>query len=295
MNKPLINLIAQICQMLANFYPEKDQQEYIVWWLLEEITGKQRAVLLACPQLLTIDQKAIMYNWVQEHLTTQKPLQYIIGRIPFADLDIRLKPPVLIPRPETEYWTHTLIDQLDQLKNKNITILDMCTGSGAIGLALAKALPEATVYASDIAPYALDLAASNADLNKIENIHFIHSDLFASFASSHRFDLIVSNPPYVSHQEWQHIDPIVSQWEDPLALLADDQGFFLLRQIIQQASSYIKPNEELRQLGLGQLYLEIGYQQATGVIQLLTQALYKQIKILKDLEGNDRVACAQPP
>ena len=158
-----------------------------------------------------------------------------MGSTPFAGLEILTQPPVLIPRPETEEWTVNLIEQLQGLPDKKLQILDLCTGSGCIALALADALPQAKIFGTDISDSALALANHNKIHNHIPNVEFLRSDLFAQIPQKFTFDLIVGNPPYIDEQEWNNLDPSVTQSEDKHALLAADHGLALIKKIIAAA------------------------------------------------------------
>lgn len=275
-------------------YKTTQEQNLVVLWLLEAITKKPRASFFGHKKIaLTPEQKKLLDTYLYEHVTLHKPLQYILGSVPFAHLEIIVEPPTLIPRPETEEWVMMLIESLTSLEQKNLHILDMCTGSGAIALALAKALPQAQVLGVDFAPKAVALAQKNAEHNHIKNCTFVLSDLFQALPEKKLFDLIVTNPPYISDEEFAALEPTITQWEDPLALRAAEQGLHLIKKIITQAPHYLKNNIALERHHMSQLYCEIGYKQADAVIALLKNDGYHDIHILKDLSGNDRVACAR--
>jgi len=227
-------------------------------------------------------------------ITEKKPLQYILGTVPFGQLEIIVEPPILIPRPETEEWVLWLLERLEPVKNERLHILDIGTGSGAIGLSLANALPNATIIATDIAIEALQLSAKNSEKNNITNFHLIESDLFKNLShpagpKQDRFDLIISNPPYIAPDEWQELDQSVKKWEDKRALLANDQGLAIIDAIIKQAPNFLKPNQLLKKHGINQLYLEIGYQQKENVIALMKAVGYTTIQVFVDMNKKDRV------
>ena len=281
-------------KVVAPRYPSKQEQRFIILLLLEAVTKKPHASFIGHEKIsLTPAQKKILDTYLHEHIVLHKPLQYILGSVPFASLEILVEPPTLIPRPETEEWVMMLIEKLTVLEQKNIRILDMCTGSGAIALALAKALPHAEVVGVDYAQKAVALAQKNAEHNHINNCSFIHSDLFQALSQQEHFDLIVTNPPYISNEEFTLLDPTITQWEDPLALRAAEGGLQIIKKIIEQAPHYLKNNTALEHHKISQWYCEIGYKQADAVIALLKHADYHDIHILKDLSGNDRVACAR--
>lgn len=290
MKKNTIVLVQEIADQFTHIYPQPEKQQQIAWWLIQAITQKNKAALIAQADVdLTPDQENLLKKWIHEHAVNLKPLQYILGSVPFGSLDIKVEPPTLIPRPETEEWVYNLIDQLHQLKKKDIAILDLCTGTGCIGLALAHALPHAKIVATDISDEALALAKKNAAHNHVTNIQCIKSDLYAALDTAHKFDLIVTNPPYISETEWETIDPMVKKWEDKRALVTAHDGLALIKKIIVDAANYLQPNEELAEHSIPQLTIEIGQAQADDVEKIMRDYSFKNVQTHKDLFGNDRI------
>jgi release factor glutamine methyltransferase len=281
--------IHDLSQQLAPIYETEQEQEQVAWWLLQKVTNKTQAELIAQEiDTLSGQQKTLLQTWIHEHVFKHKPLQYILGSVPFGSLEILVEPPILIPRPETEEWTLALAHQLQKIQTY-LTLLDLCTGTGCIALALAKALPKAQVYATDISKQAIELTKKNAAHNHISNVMCIERDLYQALPKHLRFDLIVGNPPYLSETEWKKLDPMVNQWEDKHALVAEHEGFALLESIIQQAPDWLKKNEELKKNNLPQLMLEIGYQQGKHAVELMKSAGFTHVTVQKDLAGKDRV------
>ncbi|MEX0940185.1 MAG: peptide chain release factor N(5)-glutamine methyltransferase [Candidatus Babeliales bacterium] len=286
----VIILIQEIADQLKHIYEDVVEQQQVAWWLLQAVTQKTKVQLIAQETVdLTEIQEATLKKWIQEHSQDLKPLQYILGSVPFCNLEILVEPPVLIPRPETEEWCCELIEQLKQLPDKNIMILDLCSGSGCIALALAKALPQATVIGTDISEHALALAQKNAQHNKLLNIKFLHSDIYDKIPQEYKFDLIVSNPPYIAPEEWQNLSPMVKKWEEKIALVADDQGLTIIRKIIDNAHNWLRQNPALTSLKIPQLIIEIGYKQGQVVKSYMENATFKNVQIKKDLSGKDRI------
>lgn len=289
--QPITHLILALEKKLQSHFKDKTLCTQYAWWLLQAITGKTEIELISANDI----------NWNEQHehqleqaldalINKHMPLQYLLGSTPFAGLDILVRPPILIPRPETEEWMCNFIEQLQPFRHEPLWILDLCTGSGCIALALADALPKARVYATDINDAALALAQENARHNQISNVTFLHSDIFNEISCEFKFDIIVSNPPYIDPRSWNTLEPSVRDWEDKNALIADDHGMALVKRIIDQAPSYIKANEQLKNAQIPQLSMEIDATQGQTVSTYMKEHAYNQIEILKDLEGKDRIA-----
>lgn len=285
--------IKQIVARLQACYDDALLCEQYAWWLLEHLTARSRSQLLTSTSYALSDaQRKTVNAWLIALTEKHMPIQYILGSVPFLDLTIVVQPPVLIPRPETELWCAWLIEQLTPCAQQPLKILDLCSGSGCIALALAHALPNAHVTAIDNAPHALTLGAHNAQLNNIHNVTFLASDLFERLGDQ-RFDLIVSNPPYISTDEFKQLDASVALWEDTHALVADDDGYALIKKIIAQAPRFIQANTCLEQHTIPQLVIEHGHTQAAFLVDLMRKAGYTQVQTHKDLAGKDRVVCGR--
>jgi release factor glutamine methyltransferase len=292
-HKP-IELAKKIADQLQPIYDLEQDREQVAWWLLQAIMKQDDAELVAQSTIdLTGEQEKKLADWLKKHVQEKMPLQYILGWVPFGPLKIKVQPPILIPRPETEEWSFRLAEELSALKNQSISILDLCTGTGCIALALAYTLPQARITATDINPTAIELAKQNAALNTIKNVTFLESDLFSAIPAQQQFDLIVANPPYVTNLEWSYLDPLVSNWEDRNALVADDEGLAIIKQIISNAKKYLKKNLAFANNDLPQLAIEIGYTQGNTVKMLLDTAGFNACKIESDLSGKDRLAIAR--
>ncbi|CAO3616508.1 unnamed protein product [Cunninghamella echinulata] len=267
-----------------------------------------------------LDQKefSLLEYYIQQRVEQHKPLQYILGTQPFYNLDIITRPPTLIPRWETEEWTHKLVNILYptwEIKKENNQqqrrrrIMDICTGTGCIALGLATHLPpQSTVIKGiDISQDAIQLARENLKrhqsmLNDNE-IDFQVQDICDPTASllllnneaTERIDLFVSNPPYVTHEEYNELDPEVKQWEDKCALVADHQGTFIHKKIIQLVSQHkrqfkVHDKDEEK---LPSLVMEIGGEhQVLTLTEELKKYDFKNIQVWKDLAGKDRLVLA---
>lgn len=238
------------------------------------------------------DQLNKLNDNIYKHINQKIPLQYIEGSTEFLSLKILVEPPVLIPRQETEYWVYNLIEKLKVLKNKNLNILDLCTGTGCIALAFAKEFKESTVYAIDISEKAYNIAIKNAKNNNIKNIIIAQSDLYDKVNKNLKFDLIISNPPYISNKQFENLDPMVKNWEDPNALVAKDNGLEIIKKIIYNSKNFLRLNKEFTINKLPQLVLEIDYTQANRVKKILLDKQFNKVEIIKDLNEKDRVVYA---
>ena len=216
------------------------------------------------------------WNAYQDALQTRMghvPLQYITGEQEFMGLSFAVNPHVLIPRQDTEI----LVEEAQKRIHAGMDALDLCTGSGCIIVSLSKYAP-IHAAASDISAQALKTAKENAKRHGV-TVDFIESDLFEGITS--RYDIIVSNPPYIPTEEIKTLMPEVREFEPFLALDGKDDGLFFYRKIIREANSHLKPD--------GFLLLEIGCGQGKDVACLMEAEGYKEITIRKDLSGLDRI------
>ncbi len=282
------NNIKDIVIELQTVYLQEEQAYQVALHLLMYVTSLSRTALLTQKIVLTDAQKELLSKYVYDIVHNNKPLAYILKEMPFGNLTLCVNPPILIPRPETEEWVMDLVTILYSYKDQPLTILDMCSGTGCIGLSLAYALPQSKVYLVDINKDALKIAQENAFRNGITNVFFIESDLFTAFPNGLLFDCIVSNPPYIAEDEWLSLEPSVKEWEDKKALVADDNGLALLQKIIECSSAYLKKDSVL-DLSIPRLVLEIGYMQGYAVQDMCIKNGFKNSLIIKDGAGKDRV------
>jgi release factor glutamine methyltransferase len=291
--KSVLFVIDFLTTKLRTNYTQENAR-HNAWWLLEAVTGLSRTQLLIDDTQCISNQNWVTLNrWLHEHSTEHKPLQYLIGWVPFCNVRIAVRPPILIPRSETEEWCMRLIAMIQKAELETLDILDLCTGSGCIALALAHAFPQSTVIAVDNSPEALAVMNENAQLNHITNCIAIHSDLFTALDQK-SFDLIVANPPYIASAEWNSLDTSVQQWEDPHALIGGCNGEEIIARIITDAPRYLKKENSLSTYNIPQLVVEIGYQQANTIKALMQANNYHAIDVWQDLAGNDRIVCGTP-
>ena len=203
------------------------------------------------------------------------PLQHIIGHTGFMGLDFKVSRDVLIPRQDTETLVETV---LEREKDPAISILDLCTGSGCIAVSLKKLGGYSQVAASDLSDKAIGLAMRNASINDTE-IRLIKSDLFKDIDG--RFDVIVSNPPYIPAEEIETLSPEVRDHDPRMALDGGEDGLDIYRRIVSECGDVLNAG--------GRLYMEIGFDQAAAVGGLMEKAGFRDIEVVKDLAGKDRV------
>ena len=231
--------------------------------------------VFALQQEVNEEEKKFIEEIFQQ-LAAHKSAQYIIGHADFYGIQLKVDERVLIPRPETE---ELVVLILSENPETNLSVLDIGTGSGAIALALAKNRPAWSVTAADISQDALDLASESARNQKF-NIFFKKSDCFAEI--SEKYDIIVSNPPYISREDESEVGLNVLHSEPHLALFADEDGLAIYRRIAEDAKDYLTDG--------GKIYLEIGYKQGQSVPALFRKYLpEKRIRTLKDQFGQDRM------
>lgn len=225
------------------------------------------------------EEDAELVKTIFHQLSQHIPAQYIIGYTTFRNLHFQVDQRVLIPRPETEELVDLVLEENQQ---SNLRILDIGTGSGAIAVSLAHARPDWKVVAVDISREALEVAKQNAKMNDV-SVEFRHSNLFQDVIG--KFDIIVSNPPYISLEDKEEVGLNVLSSEPHLALFAEENGLIVYRKIAEQATEFLSND--------GKLYFEIGYKQGKAVSQLLKQHYpRKRVRILKDQFGQDRKVVA---
>ncbi|KXT78808.1 peptide chain release factor N(5)-glutamine methyltransferase [Streptococcus sp. DD13] len=218
----------------------------------------------------------ILMQTLFERLAHHEPFQYILGYQEFAGLQLHVDSRVLIPRLETEELVSLILKENQAL---DLQVLDLGTGSGAIALAMAHQKPSWSITASDISSDALQVAQENADRLNL-SLQWVQSDLFAHLDGS--YDIIVSNPPYISRDDEAEVGLNVFHSEPHLALFAEEDGLALYRRIAEEARDYLKPG--------GKLYLEIGYKQGETVPDLFRKYFPdKRVRTLKDQFGQDRM------
>jgi len=247
-------------------------------WLLEKATGLTAAQLRIKEESYELGSEAAeAFLQMLERRRNSEPLQYILGQWDFMGLPMKCRPGVLIPRADTEVLAEAAIKYLKKIRNS--MVLDMCTGSGCVGIALAKFCYSAHVTLSDINQSALQLARENSELNEVDDrLNIVQSDLFS--AINDRFHCIVINPPYIPRGDLADLQEEVKH-EPVLALDGGLDGLAFYRKIIPQCSEYLRPK--------GAVFFEVGADQSKDVAGILRDNGFHAVMIIKDLEDRHRV------
>ena len=267
--------------VLAQLQAEFDREaKTFTDMLFQHYTGYNRIDLNLNPQR---EMENAVVSQIQEavaNLLKHKPIQYILGETEFCGLRVKVNPSVLVPRQETEELATWVAAENPYTKN----ILDLCTGSGCIAVFLAHRLKNASLTAVDISPEALSVAEENAILNNV-SIDFQRDDVLRwDFHLPKKFDVIVSNPPYVRQTERQQMHARILNYEPQLALFVDDDNpLQFYTAIAKIGTKHLTEN--------GKLYLEINEAYGKETTDLLRQHNYKNIVLRKDIHGKDRMIC----
>lgn len=244
------------------------------WMLLEMAAKIDRSYYYLHMEDDITQEQLNEYEWALKKRAEHIPLQYIVGETEFMGLPFKVNSSVLIPRQDTE----TLVEEALKVAKPGMKVLDMCTGSGCIIISILHHGKELEGYASDISRHAINVAKENAKLNQVA-VSFETGDLFDHIKG--KYDIIVSNPPYIRTEEIAKLMPEVQNFEPFDALDGKEDGLFFYRKIVEQAGDYLNPG--------GHLLFEIGHDQGAEVSELMEQAGFKDVRVIKDLAGNDRV------
>ena len=248
--------------------------------LLEYICGTDHSTLLAHPDREVSEKELSEYENALERRSKREPVAYILGTWDFMGLSFKVNSDVLIPEQDTEI----LVEEAMRFLEDGMRFMDLCTGSGCIALSLLNYTNSTTALCTDISEAALKVAKENAsNLGFSERTEFVQTDLFPKLpADGSKFDLIVSNPPYIESSVIETLAPEVKDFEPRLALDGDADGLTFYRRIVENAPAYLYSS--------GYLIMEIGYNQADAVVELLNnKGCYHDIEVIKDYAGNDRV------
>ena len=244
------------------------------WYLLQMVCKIERSYYYVHGEEDITQDAQKEYEIAVQKLAEHIPLQYIIGEQEFMGLRFKVNSNVLIPRQDTE----TLVEQVLKIVKPGMKVLDLCTGSGCVLISVLKNAPELTGMGSDISKAALLVAKENAKLHEVD-AEWVRSDLFDNITET--FDVIMANPPYIPTGEILSLMPEVRDFEPENALDGGADGLDFYRKIAGQVKDYLNPG--------GYVYMEIGYDQGEAVSELMRNAGFTEVEVIKDLARNDRV------
>jgi len=274
------NQVDSIKSQLSAFYKPEEVRS-LTNLILRDVCGLSYTDIATGKFNNLSDDNLLIIKHIIERLQKYEPYQYILGRTNFFEMDFKVNSSVLIPRPETE-------ELMDWIISENIfpelTILDIGTGSGCIAITLAKHILSSKVYAWDISQDALDVAIANAHSNGVD-VEFCKVDVLRDFPNDVQFDIIVSNPPYITEKEKDDMERNVLDYEPEISLFVpDNHPLVFYERIAEIAKSILKPG--------GKLYFEINREKGAEINTLLLNEGFNNIQIRKDISGNERMMCA---
>ena len=279
------NLVKDIrnyyCNQLCSIY-DKDEANAMILILLEHYFKIDRVKMALEPQLRLSESEMLTFHFAVKDLLKNKPIQYIIGETEFCDLKFKVNENVLIPRPETSELVMKIANRQQSMVNGQWSTLDIGTGSGCIAISLAKLLPQNKVYALDISEKALEVAKENAVNNNV-NVTFIHDDILSlKNKIDTKFDIIVSNPPYVRELEKAEMRDNVLNWEPHNALfVSDNNPLIFYRTILGFAKTHLKEK--------GEVWFEINEYLGKEMKELCNEMGFSQVEVFNDFRGKERI------
>lgn len=260
--------------------------------LITHVLNISKTELYSARRKVTEEESSLLKSLVERRLK-REPIQYIVGFVEFYGIKIKVGKGVLIPRPETELLVEEAIREISKkkapnrcqkgIKSPKLSILDLCTGSGCIALALAKKFSEADVYGVDKSDTALQYAIGNAIENDIKNVHFLKGDLFEPVKNK-KFDCIISNPPYIKRSNIEELQKEIREYEPLDAIDGGEDGLDFYRRIFNESPSFLNKD--------GLLMLEIGYEQADDIREMARNSGFRDINFKRDYSGIRRIFIA---
>ncbi len=260
-------------------------------WLLSAATGLSRIELYAFhDRPLTTDERTLLREGVKRRAAGE-PLQYVTGEVAFRHIVLKVRPGVLIPRPETEILVDSVLPAIDAAiaERGGALVADICTGSGCIALSIASERPASTVVATDLSELALTVAAENVErLSLLDRVTVAHGDLFAALEPGLRgmLDVIVSNPPYVPSADVPDLPAEVAGFEPHLALDGGADGLVVYRRLLAQSREWLRPG--------GLLGVELDERMVQTAAAEAVE-WYEEVRVVRDLTGRDRIVTARAP
>ena len=269
--------ITRACLLLRRQGKEESLARFLLMYILDE---NSQQFTNNISEQLSKEKEELYFSLIDKHIEKNVPLSHLAGFEYFYDRKFKVTKDVLSPRMETEELIYKVIEYIKSINKNNIKILDLCTGSGIIGITLRKELESKSleVVASDISEEALKVAKENAIMNEAE-VKFIQSDIFENI--NEKFDIIVSNPPYIAYNDKITMEDNVLNYDPYLALFAEEDGMYFYREIVENAKEYLEED--------GQVFFEIGYDQREKILKLANENGFKA-EVYKDINGRDRMA-----
>ena len=269
--------ITKACLLLRRQGKEESLARFLLMYMLDE---SPQLFSNSLSEKLSKENEEKYFSLIEKHIKEDVPLSHLVGFEYFYDRKFKVTKDVLSPRMETEELIYKVVEYVKATKKNNLKILDLCTGSGIIAITLKKELEQVSVdvIASDISEEAIEVAKENARFHEA-TIKFIKSDIFNNIDD--KFDIIVSNPPYIDRKDEVTMQDNVLKYDPHLALFAEEEGMYFYRKIIEQANDYLNEN--------GVIFFEIGYDQKDKIIKLADMNGYSA-EVYKDINGRDRMA-----
>ena len=269
--------ITKACLLLRRQGKEESLARFLLMYMLDE---SPQLFSNCMSEQMSKENEEKYFSLIEKHIKEDVPLSHLVGFEYFYDRKFKVTKDVLSPRMETEELIYKVIEYVKVSNKNNLKILDLCTGSGIIAITLKKELEQVSVdvIASDISEEAIEVAKENAQSHDA-TIKFIQSDIFNNIDD--KFDIIVSNPPYIDRKDEVTMQDNVLKYDPHLALFAEEEGMYFYRKIIEQAKDYLKEN--------GVMFFEIGYDQRDKIINLSEKNGYLA-QVYKDINNRDRMA-----
>ena len=269
--------ITKACLLLRRQGKEESLARFLLMYMLDE---SPQLFSNSFSEQVSQENEEKYFSLIEKHIKEDVPLSHLVGFEYFYDRKFKVTKDVLSPRMETEELIYRVVEYVKSTKKNNLKILDLCTGSGIIAITLKKELSQFSidVVASDISEEAIKVAKENAQSHDA-TIKFVQSDIFDNIAD--KFDIIVSNPPYIDRKDEVTMQDNVLKYDPHLALFAEEEGMYFYRKIIEQANDYLNEN--------GVIFFEIGYDQKDKIIKLADLNGYSA-EVYKDINGRDRMA-----
>ena len=269
--------ITKACLLLRRQGKEESLARFLLMYMLDE---NSQQFTNNISEQISKEKEELYFSLIDKHIEENMPLSHLAGFEYFYDRKFKVTKDVLSPRMETEELIYKVIEYIKSINKNNIKILDLCTGSGIIGITLRKELgfKSLEVVASDISEEALKVAKENAIMNEAE-VKFIQSDIFENI--NEKFDIIVSNPPYIAYNDKITMEDNVLNYDPHLALFAEEDGMYFYREIVENSKEYLNKD--------GMIFFEIGYDQREKILKLANDNGFKA-EVYKDINGRDRMA-----